>query len=257
VAKTTRSPAALDAAATRVRQLALGYPQTYEEAPWGDRVVKVRGKIFLAAGVHDGTLHVSVKLPRSGRRMLERPDAEPTHYGMGKHGWVTFHFGDAGRVPFDLLRAGVDESYRAVAPRRLVDALGQSDGTPAAAPKEKPGRVAGRVLIVCADPLRAARAAAALKVRGVRARVVASAELARLGAADALIIDVGRRPAEGLALASAVDASEREIHLFVVGAHAAALRRSLAALGSATCFRQPPGDPEVVDQVVRALAPAR
>jgi hypothetical protein len=80
----------LDEVAGRVRGWALEYPETYEEAPWGDRVVKVRGKIFFFCGVHEKKLHVTAKLPTSGRQMLKRPDAEPTHYGMGKHGWVTF-----------------------------------------------------------------------------------------------------------------------------------------------------------------------
>ena len=33
-----------------VRALALSYPETTEEFPWGDRVVKVKGKVFVFMG---------------------------------------------------------------------------------------------------------------------------------------------------------------------------------------------------------------
>ena len=43
------------------------------------------------------------------------PFAEPTHYGLGKHGWVTAHFDQKKKPAIDLLEAWLDESYRAVA----------------------------------------------------------------------------------------------------------------------------------------------
>jgi len=38
----------------KVRELALSYPETTEEFPWGDRVVKVKGKVFVFMGEDDG-----------------------------------------------------------------------------------------------------------------------------------------------------------------------------------------------------------
>jgi predicted DNA-binding protein (MmcQ/YjbR family) len=49
-------------------------------------------------------------------------------YGMGKHGWVTLLIMRDDQLPLQLLEAWIDESYRAVAPKRLLvelDALRQ------------------------------------------------------------------------------------------------------------------------------------
>ena len=87
------------AAAARIRKRALTYPETYEESPWGDRVVKVKGKIFLFCGAHHGELHLSVKPPESGRAVLREAWARPTPYGLGKSGWVSATFPKGARVP--------------------------------------------------------------------------------------------------------------------------------------------------------------
>jgi predicted DNA-binding protein (MmcQ/YjbR family) len=106
-----------------LRSFALKYPETVEEFPWGERVIKVRKKVFLFLGRSEGGLSLSVKLPDSGLMALSLPFASPTGYGLGKSGWVTASFGPRARPPVDLLRRWVDESYRAVAPKRLVASL--------------------------------------------------------------------------------------------------------------------------------------
>jgi hypothetical protein len=40
-----------------LRALALGYPETVEEFPWGERVIKVRRKVFLFMGHGHGEGH--------------------------------------------------------------------------------------------------------------------------------------------------------------------------------------------------------
>ena len=107
-----------------IRELALGYPEATEDHPWGETAIKVNGKVFLFLGIseiHGGSF--SVKLPQSRDIAMDLPFAEPTHYGLGKHGWVTVKFGQ-GDVPLDLIKAWVDESYRAIAPKKLVKTLG-------------------------------------------------------------------------------------------------------------------------------------
>jgi predicted DNA-binding protein (MmcQ/YjbR family) len=106
-----------------LRTFALAYPDAVEEFPWGERVIKVRKKVFLFLGRSDGGLSLSVKLPDSGLMALGLPFASPTGYGLGKSGWVTASFAPRARPPVDLLRRWVDESYRAVAPKKLVAAL--------------------------------------------------------------------------------------------------------------------------------------
>ena len=106
-----------------LRTAALAYPEATEDFPWGERAIKVKGKAFLFLRGDGGAVSFSVKLPHSAAEALELPFVEPTHYGLGKHGWVTAKV-DAGReTPIDTFTAWIDESFRAVAPKRVVAAL--------------------------------------------------------------------------------------------------------------------------------------
>lgn len=106
-----------------VRKFALGYPEAHEDFPWGHRALKVRGKVFVFMSNEEPGLSVSVKLPASAEGVLQLPYCEPTHYGLGRSGWVTATFGPRDAVPLDAIRSWIDESYRAVAPKRLVATL--------------------------------------------------------------------------------------------------------------------------------------
>ena len=123
-----------------LRTFALGYPGAHEAFPWGERVIKVKGKVFVFLGRDDGGLGLSVKLPQSRLMALGLPFASPTGYGLGKSGWVTVEFARRDKPPMDLMRAWIDESYRAVAPKKLVATL------PAAEPatKARPRNTAAR-----------------------------------------------------------------------------------------------------------------
>jgi predicted DNA-binding protein (MmcQ/YjbR family) len=106
-----------------LRGFALSYPSAYEDFPWGERVIKVAKKIFLFLGVASDGLHLSVKLPQSASLALSLPFASPTGYNLGRSGWVTARFGARENPPLPVLRQWIDESYRAVAPKRLVASL--------------------------------------------------------------------------------------------------------------------------------------
>jgi predicted DNA-binding protein (MmcQ/YjbR family) len=103
-----------------LRQFALAYPEAHEDHPWGETVIKVKGKVFVFLGRPGSGLSLSTKLPRTSAMALMLPFVEPTGYGLGKSGWVSATFGKSERPPLDLLRAWIDESYRAIAPRKLV-----------------------------------------------------------------------------------------------------------------------------------------
>lgn len=106
-----------------LRDFALRYPEASEEFPWDERVVKVRGKIFVFLGIFEKTLRVAVKLPISSEMALTLPFTEPSGYGLGRAGWITAKFDGRRKPPVDLLRGWIDQSYRAVAPKRLVARL--------------------------------------------------------------------------------------------------------------------------------------
>ena len=120
----------LKKALAHLRKVALSYPDTREDFPWGESAFKVRGKTFLFAGLRDGTLGLSVKLTTLRDFALEYPFTRPTAYGLGKSGWVTARFGAKDKVPLDLVAGWVDESYRTIAPKTLVAQL------PARKPKD-------------------------------------------------------------------------------------------------------------------------
>jgi predicted DNA-binding protein (MmcQ/YjbR family) len=99
---------------------AMEYPEAYEDHPWGDTAIKVRGKMFLILRISEAALVTTVKLPASRYFALDYPGTRPTGHNLGKSGWITAEFAEGETVPMDLLHSWIDESYRAVAPKKLA-----------------------------------------------------------------------------------------------------------------------------------------
>ena len=118
-----KRPARWVKAEAALRSAALGYPEATEDHPWGETAFKVKKKVFCFMGGDAVSWGVSVKLPTSHGAALMAPFAAPTGYGLGKAGWVSARFGPKDAVPVALLLQWLDESYRAVAPARVVQAL--------------------------------------------------------------------------------------------------------------------------------------
>ncbi|WP_437668848.1 MmcQ/YjbR family DNA-binding protein [Sorangium sp. So ce131] len=140
----TKDDARFTPVLARLRDAALAYPESAEEFPWGDRVFKVRGKIFAFLNTHEGKLIVTAKLPESGKVALMLPFAEPTGYNLGKSGWVTARFGPKDDVPEAMMLEWIEESYGAVAPKRLSQALGSAAPAPRAKAAPAKRAAAGR-----------------------------------------------------------------------------------------------------------------
>jgi predicted DNA-binding protein (MmcQ/YjbR family) len=91
----------------------------WEDHPWGETVYKVGKKVFVFLGSAEYGYGCSCKLPDSHEAAITMFSfAEPTGYGLGKAGWVSARFEKNQDVPLDLLKAWIDESYAAVAPKR-------------------------------------------------------------------------------------------------------------------------------------------
>jgi predicted DNA-binding protein (MmcQ/YjbR family) len=127
-----------------LRDHALTYPETTEDFPWEHRAIKVKGKVFLFLSKNEPSLSMTVKLPVSGETALGLPFATPTGYGLGKSGWVTARFEATDDVPLDMLFEWIDESFRAVAPKKVVAQLEAAEAAPDGAPKRKKKRKATR-----------------------------------------------------------------------------------------------------------------
>ena len=120
-----------------LRRFALGFPEAREEFPWGHSAFKVKGKVFLflsSGEKGEEGLSLSVKLPSSRAVALMLPFAEPTGYGLGRSGWVSASFTGGKEPPLPLLHEWITESYRAIAPKKLLAALEAG----AAAPPSRP-----------------------------------------------------------------------------------------------------------------------
>jgi predicted DNA-binding protein (MmcQ/YjbR family) len=141
-----------------LHQHAMSFPGVRLDHPWGHDAFKVKEKVFLFLGGTAGPkggLSFSMKLPVSGQLALELPFCEPTGYGMGKHGWVSGEFKKGEVVPLGLLLDWVTESFRAIAPAKVLkelDATGAAtrptgatprSATARRAPAKKRGQVSG------------------------------------------------------------------------------------------------------------------
>ena len=90
-------------------------------------VVFAGGFVFLGVGENPATMAMTVKLTDSREQALMAPGAEPTGYGLGRAGWVTIPLRDT-TPPLEVLTDWVEESYRTVAPKRLVAKLDERSG---------------------------------------------------------------------------------------------------------------------------------
>ena len=107
-----------------LRAFGLALPGAHRKSPWPEHDdLAVKDKTFAYLPAKGQPFGLSCKLPYTGYEALQLPFAKPTAYGLGKSGWVSFSPG-ADEIPsLDQLKAWVEESYRAQAPRMLVKEL--------------------------------------------------------------------------------------------------------------------------------------
>lgn len=108
---------------------ALTLPEAFEDFPWGERNMKVGKKIFASLGMVEWPkgapprLRLSLKLKESHEAAMALPFTQESGYNLGKHGWVSMWFTEADNPPVPLLEEWIEESYRNIAPKRLVAQL--------------------------------------------------------------------------------------------------------------------------------------
>ena len=111
--------------AKALRKAALAYPETAEDFPWDHHAFKAPNKkafLFLTAR-EDGGFNCTMKLPYRNQEALAIKGASPAGYGLGRSGWVSFMFGPKTKPPVIKLADYLDESWRAVAPKKLSAAF--------------------------------------------------------------------------------------------------------------------------------------
>lgn len=101
------------------------------EAWGGEPTFRVRGKNFVFAA-HDAS-GISVKLPDEEAAAVVATDegAEPTGYGLGRHGWVSVQIGRRpSQARWQQVEEWVRTSYTMVAPKKLARVVLDEDGIP-------------------------------------------------------------------------------------------------------------------------------
>ena len=99
------------------------------EAWGGEPTFRVRGKNFVFTDQTAGG--ISVKLPKEEAAAVVATDegADPTGYGLGRHGWVSVTIGDAADdLRWQQVEEWVRTSYTLVAPKSLAEAVLAEDG---------------------------------------------------------------------------------------------------------------------------------
>ena len=108
--------------ADRLRELALSFPEAYEDEPWGHPVFKVgENRMFASMSLDAEGVRLTVKLTQEEREMAYLlPFVSRANY-VGRYGWVTARVADE-----ESLEAALEwlrESYWLKAPPRLRSAV--------------------------------------------------------------------------------------------------------------------------------------
>ena len=111
-----------DELAGRIRTLALSFPETYEDEPWGHPVFKVGdNRMFAAMSVEPGVVHLTLKVTTEEREIADLlPFVRRAKY-VGRYGWITADVTDD-----ESLEAALEwlrESYWLKAPAALRAAV--------------------------------------------------------------------------------------------------------------------------------------
>jgi predicted DNA-binding protein (MmcQ/YjbR family) len=105
----------LEQLADRVRELALSFPEAYEDEPWGHPVFKVaENKMFASMSVGDDCVYLTVKLTAEEREVaFLLPYVHRANY-VGRYGWITAEVTD--EESLDCALEWLRESYWLKAP---------------------------------------------------------------------------------------------------------------------------------------------
>jgi predicted DNA-binding protein (MmcQ/YjbR family) len=152
----------------RLLQIVLRLPGAYEDRPWGSVHCKVAGKIFVGWGRHDdGEMEIGIRVDKEIQGMLVASDPrfKIAKY-VGQHGGVDMRLGP--KPNWDEVEHFIVESYRIIAPRKLVRELDARGGAGGAASAAKPAGASK------AAPRKAASAKKAPAVKKTAAKKVAT-----------------------------------------------------------------------------------
>ena len=105
----------------RIRELALSFPEAYEDSPWGHPVFKVGDNRMFAAMSNGAPVQMTVKLTAEEREIaMLLPFVTIARY-LGRYGWITAEVTD--EESLDAALEWLRESYWLKAPAHLRKAV--------------------------------------------------------------------------------------------------------------------------------------
>ena len=116
---------------TRLEAIVARLPEAerVDIAAWGDvPTFRVNGKNFVFSD--QSAHHLSLKLPQdeAAAVVATDPSAEPSGYGLGRHGWISLTLdGATDDATWDQVEEWVRTSYTLVAPKRLARLVLEED----------------------------------------------------------------------------------------------------------------------------------
>lgn len=110
-----------------IRSHALTFPESSESSSCVNRAFKAGGKNFVFVGETSvgGTPETNMRL-KLGDSILEISQlakTDPEHWQVGNHGWALLRFNPDEPPPIDDLKRWITESFRLLAPKKIVAQL--------------------------------------------------------------------------------------------------------------------------------------
>lgn len=106
-----------------VRKIAMQLPETQEGTSCNKSAFKAGKKSFLFLGGDDDSYNLMVKLDESLPEAAKLAAKQPDNYKAGLHGWTSLVFSHGAGPPKGVLERWIEESYRLLAPKKLVTFL--------------------------------------------------------------------------------------------------------------------------------------
>ena len=106
-----------------LRKIALSFPETVEGSSCNKLSYKAGKKAFLYLGEDDESYNLMVKLPDSYAEAEQRAKKDSEIYHPGSSGWVKCVFPASKAPPKGLLERWIEESFRALVPKKIVALL--------------------------------------------------------------------------------------------------------------------------------------
>ena len=107
----------------KLREICLAFPEAVEKETWGHPTFRVNDKMFVACSIDDEPKpSMTAKAPPGEQKLLlESGDHFFYPAYVGSKGWVGVKLSKS--TDWDEIREVVDDSYRLIAPKRLVKVL--------------------------------------------------------------------------------------------------------------------------------------